>query len=84
MSNRKSPGEELLQHSPYLRKWLSTCGSCGHAGYKPECPDTGPVYWELKRCFPLLELNRVGLCNTCAHVTQPPGQFEFAEERDES
>jgi hypothetical protein len=74
MSNRRSPGEVLLEHCPYLRKWLNTCGACGHAGHKPDCPDTGPVHWRLKRCFPLLELNPIGLCQTCEHVTQSPRQ----------
>jgi hypothetical protein len=70
MSNRRPPGEVLLEHCPYLRKWLHTCGACGHVGHKSDCPDIGPVYWKLKRCFPLLELNQVGLCPTCEHVLQ--------------
>jgi hypothetical protein len=65
MSKHGPPCEELLQACPYLRKWLHTCSSCGHVGYKPECPETGPVYRKLKRCFPLLELNRVGVCSVC-------------------
>jgi hypothetical protein len=70
MSNRRSPGEELLEVCTYLRKWLNACGACGHVGHKLNCPDTGPVYWKLKRCYPLLELNQVGLCQACEHVTQ--------------
>jgi hypothetical protein len=67
MGIRKSSGRELLGVAPYLHKWLHSCGGCGHVGHKPECPDSGPVFWKLKRCFPLLELNPVGLCVTCAH-----------------
>ena len=33
-------------------------------------PTGGPVYWRLKRCFPLLELNGVGLCQACEDVAQ--------------
>ena len=29
MSNRRPPGEVLLETAPYLRKWLNTCGACG-------------------------------------------------------
>ena len=74
MGTRKSSGEELLGVCPYLHKWLHSCGACGHVGHKPECPDSGPVFFQLKRCFPLLELNQVGLCVTCEQVTQSPGK----------
>jgi len=69
MSKHRPPCEELLRVCPYLQKWLHTCVSCGHVGHKSGCPDTGPVYWKLKRCFPLLELNQVGVCGVCDRAT---------------
>jgi hypothetical protein len=71
MSNRRPPGEVLLETAPYLRKWLNTCRACGQVGHKPDCPDPdlGNIYRKLKRCFPLLELNQIGLCLVCQQAT---------------
>lgn len=66
MGIRKSSGQELLGAAPYLRKWLHSCGRCGHVGHKPGCPDWGLVHRTLKRAFPLLELDATGLCPVCA------------------
>jgi hypothetical protein len=64
--------DDLLRICPYLQKWLHRCGACQHVGHKPECPDEGPVYWDLRRHFPLLELDEDGLCETCQHQARGP------------
>ena len=73
---RKSSGTELLAAAPYLRKWLHSCGACGHTGHRPNCPDTGYVFDKLKRSFPHLDLNQAGLCVACERATEPPRRLE--------
>ena len=70
MANRIPPGDALLAGSPYLKKWLHVCGACGRVGHEPDCPDSGPVCWSLKRSYSLLELNHIGLCPACDSVSQ--------------
>ena len=65
-----------LQMYPHLWKWMNRCGACGHLGYKPELPPRigqGVAAQNLRKYFPELAVNSIGLCAQCAGSPEPVG-----------
>jgi hypothetical protein len=68
VSKQPDDGLLYLQAYPRLQKWINQCVGCQRNGYKPEMPEQigpGVVAQNLRRFFPKMGLNDVGLCEQC-------------------
>lgn len=70
----KTDNLRYLQLNPLAWKWLNRCAACGRLGHKENLPERvghGMGTGEIRRRFPQLVLNRVGLCSECASKAGP-------------
>lgn len=76
MYHSKKNIDQYLQMYPHLQKWINQCPLCGARGRKPEMPDAiGTIHGNiaaenLKRMFPVLEVDDDGFCVTCSRLFQ--------------
>ena len=59
-------GNVYLTMYPELRKWVAQCVACQMQGHDPDMPDEAKGARNLRRYFPPLKLNDIGLCEQCA------------------
>jgi hypothetical protein len=73
MGKEINDGLLYLRTYPQLRKWVNQCVACQRLGYKPEMPEQitpGVAAKTIRRFFPEMEVNNVGLCEQCAIATR--------------
>lgn len=74
MEHSKKNIDLYMKMYPHLQKWINLCPICGARGRKPEMPDSiGSEYGEiaannLKRMFPILEVDKQGFCLACSRL----------------
>lgn len=69
MTTEPNDGLLYLRQYPRLRKWINQCIACQRVGHKPELPENlgeTVAASNLRRFFPALALNEIGLCEQCA------------------
>jgi hypothetical protein len=57
---------EWYLNDPAVRKWIRQCAGCGQYGRDPNSPPVPKARFE--RMFLPLELNEIGLCETCSRA----------------
>ena len=58
-------GNHYLTQYPELRRWMRQCVACQRQGVDPTMPDEAKGAGNLRRYFPELTVNEIGLCEQC-------------------
>ena len=69
MTTQPNDGLNYLRDYPKLRRWINQCAGCQRLGHKPELPAKLGMSFapdNLRKFFPELAVNDVGLCDQCA------------------
>ena len=72
MTTQPNDGLLYLHDYPKLRKWINQCAACQRIGHRPDLPDRHVVARTLRRYFPPLPLDEIGLCEQCSHAVNRP------------
>ena len=64
---------EYRKMYPKMAKWLNNCIICQSEGYKPELPEKitpGVLAQNIRKMWPELEVNDLGICKQCKQVSE--------------
>jgi hypothetical protein len=61
--------EQFIKENPYLRKFVVECAVCHRRGLLPGTAaadsERGPIYRDLQKLFPLIQLDKNLICDQC-------------------